>query len=343
MQDTVATATAAPRRAPPNRPLGAFLAWLVGAALVLLGALVFAVGRGSVSISPAEILEVLRGGGDTLSRTVIMDLRLPRALLAAVVGGNLAVAGVMLQSALRNPLGDPHIVGVSAGAGLGAVIAFSFLAGNFAALPLAAFAGALISVLVVYGLAYRGGAQPLRLVLAGVALTSLLGAATNGLLALSSAPLQIVMAWLMGGFSGRSWAELQGVLPWSFAGLLGAFLTARAMNVLALGDEVAHGLGLRVETLRLLLLVLGALLAGASVAASGLIGFVGLIVPHVARLTVGASHERVLPLSWLLGAALLVVADTAARVLLDPRELPVGIFTAALGAPYFLHLLRRRA
>ncbi|MPY67612.1 iron ABC transporter permease [Deinococcus sp. SDU3-2] len=325
-----------------GRSPGTFVLWLAGAFAVLLAALVLAVTRGSVPVSPAQIVEVLRGGGDDLARTVILDLRLPRALLAAVVGGNLAVAGVLLQSALRNPLGDPHLVGVSAGAGLGAVLAFSFFAGSFAALPLSAFAGALLSAVIVYGLAYREGAQPLRLILAGVALTSLLGAATNALLSVSSAPLPVVMSWLMGGFSGRSWGELEALLPWSVVGLIAALVASRAMNVLALGDELAHGLGLRVERLRLGLLALGAMLAGASVAASGVIGFVGLVVPHVARLTVGAAHERVVPLSWLLGAALLVVADTAARLLLDPTELPVGIFTAALGAPYFLHLLRRR-
>lgn len=319
-----------------------FVLWLLGALLLLVLAMVLAVAKGSVALTPVEIWGALRGHGTDLQRTIVMDLRLPRALLAALVGGNLAVAGVVLQAALRNPLGDPHIVGVSAGAGLGAVLAFSFFAGSFAALPVSAFIGALLSTLVVYGLAYRGGAHPLRLILAGVALTSLLGAATNGLLAVSSAPLPTVMSWLMGGFSGRSWAELTTLLPWSFIGLFSALLAARAMNVLALGDEVAHGLGLRVERVRLLLLVLGALLAGASVAASGIIGFVGLVIPHVARLTVGAAHERVVPLSWLLGAALLVVADTAARTLLDPLELPVGIFTAALGAPYFLHLLRRK-
>lgn len=337
MLDT-ASATLARRKRPSSAPL----LWMLAALAVLLAAVVFAVTRGSVSLTTAEIWSVLQGHGTDLQRTIIMDLRLPRALLAAVVGGNLAVAGVVLQAALRNPLGDPHIVGVSAGAGLGAVLAFSFFAGSFAALPIAAFAGALLATFVVYGLAYREGASPLRLILAGVALTSLLGAATNGLLSVSSAPLPVVMSWLMGGFSGRSWAELHTLLPWSVLGVLLALVSARTMNVLALGDEVAHGLGLRVERVRLLLLVLGALLAGASVAASGIIGFVGLIIPHLARLTVGAAHERVLPLSWLLGAALLVLADTAARTLLDPSELPVGIFTAALGAPYFLHLLRRR-
>lgn len=332
---------AAPSR-PPRRQ-AAFWLWLLGALGVLLAALVVAVACGSVPVPLPDIWRTLQGAGSDLTRTVILDLRLPRALLAAVVGGNLALSGVLLQSALRNPLGDPHLVGVSAGAGLGAVLAFSFLAGSFAALPLSAFLGALLATALVYGLAYREGAHPLRLVLAGVALTSLLGAATNALLSLSSAPLPVVMSWLMGGFSGRSWAELWALLPWSVLGVLGSFLASRVMNVLALGDEVAHGLGLRVERMRLLLLLLGALLAGASVAASGIIGFVGLIVPHVARLTVGAAHERVVPFAWLLGAALLVVADTAARTLLDPLELPVGIFTAALGAPYFLHLLRKRA
>lgn len=341
LKPPAASLKGAPAR--PARRQAAFWWWLAGGALLLLAALVLAVARGSVPVPLPELWRALHGAGSDLTRTVVLDLRLPRALLAAVVGGNLALSGVLLQAALRNPLGDPHLVGVSAGAGLGAVLAFSFLAGSFAALPLSAFLGALIATALVYGLAYREGAHPLRLVLAGVALTSLLGAATNALLSLSSAPLPVVMSWLMGGFSGRSWAELSALLPWSVLGVIGAFLASRVMNVLALGDEVAHGLGLRVERMRLLLLLLGALLAGASVAASGIIGFVGLIVPHVARLTVGAAHERVLPFSWLLGAALLVLSDTAARTLFDPLELPVGIFTAALGAPFFLHLLRRRA
>lgn len=316
--------------------------WVVGVALLTL-MLIVSVGVGSVAISPARILDVLSGGGTPLEQTIVLKLRLPRALLAALVGGCLALSGGVLQAALRNPLGDPHIVGVSAGAGLGAVIAFAFFPTNFALLPVAAFTGAILAAGVVYLLAYGGGASPLKLVLAGVALTSLLGAATNAILSLTSAPLQTVMAWLMGGLSGRSWSDLALFAPWALVGIVGTLLAARVMNVLSLGDEAASGVGLRVGVVRFVLIALGAVLAGGSVASAGLIGFVGLMVPHVARLLVGADHARMLPLAFLLGATLLCGADLAARTLLDPAELPVGVFTAALGAPYFLHLLRRRA
>lgn len=310
----------------------AFLIFALGLALIW----------GPITLHVSDLWHVLIGDGTALHRTVVLQVRLPRALLAAIVGGNLAVSGVLLQSALRNPLGDPHLVGISSGAGLGAVLAFMFFPMNFSVLSGFAFLGAILSCAAVYLLAYQTGASPVRLILAGVAITSLLGALTNALLSFSGMSVQIALSWLAGGFSGRSWAELNLVLPWTAVGILGALWMSRMMNVLALGDQTASALGLSVDRVRLLLLVLGALLAGSSVAVSGVIGFVGLMVPHIVRLLVGHDHMRCVPLAFGLGAALLCLADTLARNLLDPVELPVGVFTAALGVPYFLQMLRGR-
>jgi iron complex transport system permease protein len=311
------------------------------AALLLLAVMVAGVSIGSVRVSPADLWATLLGER-TGPSYIIWNLRLPRVLLAALVGANLGLAGALLQTVTRNPLAEPHLLGISAGGGFVAVLVLKLApATPFTRLPALAFLGSLAGAALVYGLAWRGGASPLRLVLAGVAVGALLTALTTGLLLTSSLTLQTTMSWLAGGLAARTWTHLRTVLPYSLAAAAVALALARQIDVLALGDEPATGLGLRVEWLRAGLIGIVALLTGSAVAVAGLVGFVGLIVPHIARRLVGARHGYLLPTSWLLGGALLVAADAVARTVAAPRELPIGIVTAVAGAPFFLYLLRR--
>ncbi len=278
--------------------------------------------------------------------TILLQIRLPRVLLAGAIGGGLAVAGVIFQGLLRNPLADPYIIGVSSGASLGAAIALIFLIPmgymGFFVLPACAFVGALMSAYMVYRLGrIHGHIQPLQLLLAGVAIASVLTAIVSFLMVLRVQNLQDVYLWLMGSLSGRSWRHFYTASPYILGGFVASFWLARDLNILLLGEETAHSLGVDVQRLQKKALVLGSLLAAAAVSVSGVIGFVGLMVPHGVRLVVGPDHRKLLPLSFLSGAIFLIAADTAARTILSPVELPVGIITALAGGPFFLYLLRR--
>ena len=315
---------------------------LVGASLLLAVTLLVGIVVGSVRVPVSDVWAALSGERTEAVHRIVWNFRLPRVLLAALVGMNLALAGALLQTLTRNPLAEPHLLGLSAGGGLAAVLALKLSPGlSFTRLPVLAFGGSLLGAALVYGLAWRGGVAPLRLVLAGVAVGALLTAVTTGLLLTSPLTLQATMSWLAGGLAARSWQHLDALRWYSLVGGVGALLLSRTLDVLSLGDEPAVGLGVRVEWLRALLIGAAALLTGSAVAVAGLIGFVGLIVPHIARLLVGPRHAYLLPVSALLGASLLVAADTVARTVASPRELPIGIVTAVAGAPFFLYLLRR--
>ena len=311
--------------------------------LLLVGAGLVGAMAGAVRTPFADVWAALTGTRSGRA-ALIWNLRIPRVLLAATVGANLALAGALLQSLTRNALAEPHLLGISAGGGLAAVLALKLNpATPFSQLPPVSFAGALLAAFLVYGLAWKQGVAPLRLVLAGVATGALLTALTTGILLTSQITLQTTMLWLSGGLSARTWSHLQALLPFTIGGLLVTVLLARALDVLALGDEPAAALGLPVQLVRGVVLAVVALLTGSSVAVAGLIGFVGLIVPHIARLLVGPRHAYLLPVSAILGGVLLVCADAIARTVAAPRELPIGIVTAVMGAPFFLWMLRRAA
>lgn len=331
--------TVAAARGPDRRP---FI--LIGGLALLLSVMVAGIALGAVRVSLVDIWSALLGEHTGPGRYIVWNLRIPRVVLAALVGMNLALAGAILQSVTRNPLADPHLLGLSAGGALVAVLALH-LAPAIAAvnLPPLAFAGALLGAAIVYLLAWRGGVSPARLILAGVAVGSLFTAVTTGLLLASSLTVQAIMSWLAGGFYARSWPSVHILVPYWAVGCVMALLLARQLDVLALGDEPAAVLGVRVQRMRAALTGLAALLTGSAVAVAGLIGFVGLVVPHIARMLVGGGHRYVLPLAALLGASLLVTADIVARTIAAPRELPVGVVTAVVGAPFFVYLLRRRA
>jgi iron complex transport system permease protein len=278
---------------------------------------------------------------------IVWQVRLPRVLLAGMVGATLALGGATYQGVFRNPLAEPYLIGVASGAALAATILIvspvtyaSF--GSFSLLPLAAFAGALTAVTMAYLLARSGGGVPATtLILAGVAISAIATSVTSFLMFLDLDDVFSILAWLLGGFNYSGWQRLAWVAPYILPAAVLLLLYGRTLNVLQLGDEQARQLGVDVERTKLLLLGAASLATAAAVSVSGIIGFVGLIVPHAARLLWGPDHRQLLPMSMLLGAAFLVLADLLARTVIQPSELPVGIVTAFCGAPFFLYLLRR--
>ncbi len=304
-----------------------------------LGALVALALVSAVVLGPAHVAL-----GDLTSSAIVRSLRVPRALLALLVGGSLGVAGASLQALVRNPLADPFLLGLSGGAGLGAVLAIALHVAGPWALPLAAFAGALGAMALVYRLGLVGGAQldPRVLLLAGVAVGAFSGAITTAIVSLAeAADLRNAFLWLWGGLSGASWDTVLVMAVYIPVPLVVLYAAARPLDLLALGEEPATHLGADVEPLKRRVYVAASMLTAAAVAVSGVIGFVGLIVPHITRLVWGHRHRALLPAAFLGGGALLLFADTAARVSVAPRELPVGIVTALVGVPLFAVLLRR--
>jgi iron complex transport system permease protein len=313
-------------------------------AVLLAAASVLTLGVGAVRMPPHVALPALFGHGSLDHVTVARDYELPRILLAWIVGAGLAVSGAVLQGVIRNPLAAPDIVGVTRGAGLGAVVALLMFPGaSVAYLPVAAFVGGMLAMVVVYYLSYRGGGvAPIRLALVGIAVSALSEAAIHYLLLKNiERKLGTALVWLTGSLAGRDMTAFWEALPWIGTLLPLTILLARRLDVLGLGDDLAAGLGERVEHLRRMTLFLAVALACAATAVGGTIGFVGLIAPHMARKLVGSKHARLLPASALVGAFLVVVADAAGRGIHPPLEIPAGIITAIIGGPYFLYLLMR--
>ncbi|HAN46428.1 MAG TPA: iron ABC transporter [Cyanobacteria bacterium UBA8156] len=308
----------------------------IAGGVVLLGSLAM----GSVAVPVADLVQALWGQGDELTHTILWELRLPRTLLAALVGAALGLSGALVQGLLRNGLADPYLLGISAGAGLVAVVFLGFgLA--FTWLPLAAWVGALATATLVFGLARSAtGLSVTRLILAGVAVGSFFGSVTSMLLLFADDRVQLALNWLAGSLNGRSWREVQAVSGYIGLGLILGCGLGRPLNLLSLGEEMARSLGVAIGRTRLTIGAIAALLAASAASTVGLIGFVGLLVPHVTRLLVGTDYRWVLPVSAAMGAILLVAADTAARS--GPVELPVGVVTALVGAPFFGWLLWRR-
>lgn len=318
--------------------------------VALLAAMVLAVAFGAVWVPPADVVRaigsVLTGQETGLADAVVVDLRLPRVLLAALVGAALALAGVLYQALFKNPLADPYILGVSSGAGLGATLALSLLGTSYAAralgVPAGAFLGAALTMILVVRLASRRGRlDPISLLLAGVAVSYTLSALTSFVLVFDRESMTSVVFWMMGGLGGRSWEHVGVLAAMLAAGSVIPLLFSRELDLMLLGDERAGQLGVSVERFKVLALASASLVVAGAVAVSGLIGFVGLMTPHMVRLVVGPRHRLLLPASVLAGAIVLVLADLIARVVLAPVEIPVGIVTALAGGPFFLWLLLR--
>lgn len=331
---------------------------LLGALLILGVIAAVAAAWGSVSIPPSVIVALswMKLSGESLTvdvpdswETILFEIRFPRVILAALVGMTLAVCGAVYQALFRNPLADPYLIGVSSGAAFGATVAIYFIWvfawSGFNAVSWSAFIGALLATAAIYVLARVGGRTPVTtLILAGVALGALLQAGTTFLMFTGQDAFQTihVLGWLMGSLTLSSWAEVRVALPFILVGFLVIAWFAHTLNVLQLDEDQAQSLGIPVERVKLILITATSLAVAAAVAVSGIIGFVGLIVPHIVRLIWGPDHRFLLPMSAVIGAIALILADAVARSLFAPRELPLGVVTALVGAPFFLHLLRQQ-
>lgn len=310
--------------------------------LAILG-IVLSLTKGALDISLKDIISAVFYDNSGSNWQVIWNIRLPRTLVGALVGVNLALAGAVLQGVMKNPLADPHLIGISSGAGLaGVTIMILFPHKEYLVTPVA-FVGAMAAAVFIYILAWKGGIRPVRIILAGVAVSAFLNSGISALMVFYSDRVHGALMWMVGGLSARSWPHLEIILPYTIVGGLLALLGARRLNILNLGDDIARGLGLNVEFSRISMTAIAALLAASAVSVVGLLGFVGLIVPHAARLLVGSDYRYLLPASAILGVAVVTLSDTLARVAFAPVEIPVGIIMAFVGAPFFLYLLRRDA
>lgn len=318
------------------------LALLVLFAVLAGVSLLISTAKGTADIPFEEIFAILGGTRDTAHAQILWNIRLPRTIVAALVGINLSLSGAILQAILRNPLADPHIIGISSGAGLAGIFIMLVLPGAALLITPGAFVGAMIAAALIYILAWKDGIRPTRIILAGVAVSAFLGAGISAMMILYSDRVQGALMWMVGGLSARTWPHVDMLLPYTIGAGLLTLCAAQRLNILQLGDDMARGIGLAVERTRILLTALAALLAASAVSVVGLLGFVGLIVPHAARLMIGSDYRFLLPAAALLGVTTLTLSDTAARLLFSPMELPVGIIMAALGAPFFLYLLRRQ-
>ncbi len=319
---------------------------LLAAALVT--AMLAAIALGAVRVPVADIFaamgRLVSGTPGPASDVVVVDIRMPRVLLAALVGACLASAGVLYQALFRNPLADPYILGVSSGAGLGAIIVMvattSMTSLRFGGVPAGAFVGATLTIVLVVRLAsWKGRIDPTSLLLAGVAVSYILAAMTSLIMVFSRESMSSVVFWMMGGLTSASWEYVAVIAPMFAVGMIVPLSSTRSLNLMLLGDERAGHLGLDVERFKLVVLAAGSFLVAAAVSVSGLIGFIGLMTPHMVRIVLGPDHRLLVPASVLAGATLMVLADLLARIVLAPVEIPVGIITALFGGPFFVWLL----
>lgn len=316
------------------------LVWLL---LLALGACLVGLAVGAVALSPADVVAALRSA-DAPGAAIVREIRLPRVLLAFVVGGSLGVSGAALQALVRNPLADPYLLGISGGAGLAAVVAMAFGFGGAWGVPFLAFLGGLGAIGLVYRLSTVAGSRldPHLLVLAGVVVNAFTGSLMTAVLTLSNAEqLRNAFLWLLGGFSSASWHTVAIFSAYAVVPLAAQFGAARALDLLSLGEEPAQSLGLDAPRARRLVYLATSLLTAASVAVCGVVGFVGLIAPHALRGVLGPLHRRLLPAVFLASGGFLVLADALARTVARPTELPVGVVTALVGVPLFAVLLKR--
>lgn len=316
----------------------------IGLAFLSLIAMILTIGLGETNLSPIESLKAMFKQGVEEHILVIHSLRLPRGIVAFLAGACLAVAGAILQAVIRNPLASPDIIGITGGASVGAVFFITYLSGtvSISLLPLAAMAGAGIVSVMIYFLSWNKGVTPIRLVLVGIGIAALMNALTTLMIILS--PIYVsgqAYVWLTGSVYGSSWETVITILPWVLVFIPLLFIYSRHVNVQELGDDIATGVGSAVQRQRFILLFISVALTGAAVAVAGGIGFVGLIAPHIAKKLVGPSFGGLIPVSFLVGGPMVLLADLVARTGFSPLDVPVGVFTSAIGAPFFIYLLYR--
>ena len=318
-----------------------YLIIVIGAiALLLLLAILSTVG--TVNLELKEIISALINNDNKMVTTIVYKMRLPRNILAAIVGANLAVAGVLLQSVMKNPLADPGITGVSTGASVAAIIILLLLPQYTGILPLIAFIGGAFACILVFIMAYKNGIKPGRIVLAGVAVNAILGGVISFLSTMYSDRIQSAMLWLNGSLATKTWVHVEMLFIYSIIGLIISLFLIRSANILQLGDDAATNLGVNANYSRLIICSVAVFLAAISTSVVGVISFVGLIVRHIARMIMGSDHKYTIPFSMVLGGMVLLVADTLGRTIGGAIEIPVGVIMSIFGGPFFLYLLRKR-
>jgi iron complex transport system permease protein len=322
-------------------------------AFILFFAIVIATAVGPVNIPSTTVAKILLSklplmdslfshSWSNVEESIILQIRLPRVLLGVLVGSALAVAGAAMQGLFKNPMADPYVIGISSGAAFGATIAVVLGVSGIFSVPLLAFIGAIFSAFLVYSIARTDGQMQIEtLLLSGIAVAIFFSALTSFLMYVAGENLHQIVFWIMGGLWARSWDHVRVSFAPIIIGIMGIYVFARDLNVMQLGEESASHLGIETEQVKKILLALSSLIAGVAVSMSGIIGFVGLIIPHTVRLIVGPDYRILIPASALLGAIFLIFADSIARIVISPAELPVGIITAFFGAPFFIYLLRR--
>lgn len=310
--------------------------------IVLVVLAILTIGVGSANISIKDIFDIILGKGDEINASIIIDMRLPRIIVAIFVGASLSISGALLQSVMRNPLADPGITGVSSGASLVAILIMVYFPKLYSVMPLMAFLGGALACIMVFALSWDNGLNSLRIILSGVAVNAVFLGATSLVCILNSDKIQGVLLWINGSLAYRGWNEVKYLVPYSIIGIILSFFCIRGANLLELGDDIATNLGVNVNKTRMFISLVAVLLAGISTSIVGIIGFIGLIVPHICRLVIGYDYKYLIPMSAVFGSILLVLADTMARFIARPIELPVGVIMSMIGGPFFLFLLRRR-
>lgn len=308
--------------------------------LILLVSIFVSIRVGSVSVSYSDIFDAFTSdAGGTAG--IIRDIRIPRVLMAVIVGANLAISGVLLQGVMRNPMADPGITGISSGASVIVMIVMLYFPGATASVPVFGFIGGILACVLIYSLAWKQGLSAVRIVLAGVAVNSILGGVSSLISILNSESLSSVLTWLNGELGKKGWDKVSTIAIYSVVGLVLALLSYRCCDLLALGDKNTKSLGYNPNLLRIIISAIAVFLAGISTAYVGVIGFIGLVVPHMSRMLMGSEHKYLIPFSGLLGSIVLLLADTVGRIVIAPYEIPVGVIMTVCGGPFFLYLLRK--
>ncbi|MBO3411723.1 iron ABC transporter permease [Clostridium perfringens] len=309
--------------------------------LIVLILMIVSLKLGSIDISFGELIKGLLSGSNEGNIGIIKDLRMPRVIIAALVGGNLALAGVLLQAVIRNPLADPQVTGISSGACLVSLIFIIFMPASGSIRPIVGFFGGLVSCIVVYLMAYKKELDTMRIVLAGAAINALLGGLSQILTIGNGVGAGNIQSWISGSLAATSWDEVKILFLYSIIGMGFALILAKSCNVIVLGNKNAKSLGFNSDLQMILITVVAVFLGSVSTAIVGIISFVGLVVPHICRILIGSDHRYLIPFSIFVGGALVLLADTIGRMLVKPYEIPAGIIMAVIGAPFFLYLLRR--
>lgn len=327
-----------------SKPSVSFRRAAVFISLVFLSvfAVFFGVGVGTIDFTGGEVLRALIVNDDSTARLLVWNLRFPRMLTGGLVGICLSLSGCILQGVMRNTLASPSTIGVTGGASFVGYLTLVVFPSLYYLLPIGSIIGAFVTTMLIYGLAYQKGVSPVKMILSGMAVSALFGAFNDIIKTLFAESLGNASGFLVGGLNGSGWETFIRVLPYAVVGIFTCLFLPAKMNILMLGDETASSLGLRCELFRFFLIVVSSLLAGAAISAAGLISFVGLVVPHIARLLVGSDYKYLFGASTLLGFSLVIICDTVGRVIMPPGEVPVSIILSFIGAPFFLWLLRTR-